>query len=424
MENVDESSLMVNAAAFAQPSVQARPTGRDRARASDIGAGGPIAGTSLSLGIAARPEDIEAEWRDLEARAPVSPYQRYDLCAAWARHAAAGAGIEVKIGVVRDKSGRAVLILPFGIARNLGVAAAVYLGGAHFNVNMPLVDPAWTLDAKTAGAILDAYAGAVRADVLLLRNQPRIWQRVLHPFAGLPHDLAPDDIRLVIIEDSYETYLACRLSRKMRSELKRKRIKLSDAGAVTLERATSVEEVDLLLAAFIGQKSKRLVAQGLGDPFVLPGVKAFLRESALAGLGGSGGMEIHAMMVNGKPISVRAGISHGKHLSFMVQSFDTEHQLAKYSPSEFLLNEVMAGASAKGFDSFDFGVGDGRFKQVWSNQMVPLFNIARPLTKKGRLYAGLMRLERAVTRSIKRNPGLFAAVQETRASIARLRALA
>jgi leucyl/phenylalanyl-tRNA--protein transferase len=41
------------------------------------------------------------------------------------------------------------------------------------------------------------------------------------------------------------------------------------------------------------------------------------------------------------------------------------------------------------------------------------------VTKKGRLYAGLMRLKSATIRSIKRNPRLFAAVQDGRALAAR-----
>lgn len=431
MANVENGSLLLNGigarrAGFrpcrGDSTVQQQRPGS--ARASGIGATGSIPGTSLTLGLAKAPDEIEAEWRHLETCAPFSPYQRFDLCAAWARHAAPGAGIEIKIGVVRDESASVVAILPFGISRRLGVAAAVYLGGAHFNMNMPLADAKLAFDAKTAGAVLDAYAEAAGADVLALHNQPEAWLGRPHLFAAVPHDLAPDDVRVVEVAGSYDEYLKTQLTRKMRSELRRKGLKFNEAGPTAMHRAHTVEEIDRLLHIFVEQKSKRLASQGRGDPFVLPGVREFLREALLAGLDGRGGMEIHWMTVDGRVTSIRGGVRHGAQLSFMVQSFDTSDPIAKYSPSEFLLNELMAGAHAEGVNAFDFGVGDGRFKQAWSNGLVPLFNITRAATNKGRLYASVMRLERAVIRTIKRNPSLFGAVQDARASLARFRGVA
>ncbi len=197
-------------------------------------------------------------------------------------------------------------------------------------------------------------------------------------------------------------------------------MKFEEAGAARAVRAATPEDVDRFLAAFIEQKSKRLAAQGLDDPFALPGVKNFLRDAALSGLAGPG-MEMHAIEANGRLVSVRAGACHRDHYSFMVQSFDTEDALAKYSPSEYLMAEVLADSCKQGIFTFDYGVGDGRFKKVWSNDVAQLFNVTYAVTKKGQLYASFMRLSSAAIRYIKRNPRLFSAVQDARALSARLR---
>jgi CelD/BcsL family acetyltransferase involved in cellulose biosynthesis len=376
---------------------------------------------SLSLTVAAELGAVDGDWTELQDRAAVSPYQRFDLAEAWVRHAAGAADLEPRIGIVRDETDRVVMILPFGLVRQLGITAGVYLGGSHFNVNVPLADPELRLEASTAGRLLDAYCRATGADLLLLENQPDRWGGKPHPFLGLPGYAAPDDVRLTTIEGDYQAYLVKQMTRKMRSELRRKTVKFNDAGIAGATRAATPQDVEWYLAAFIEQKSKRLASQGLGDPFAEPGVKGFLREAALAGLSGAGGVELYALELNGQVLSVRAGVRHRGHLSFMVQSFDTEDPLAKYSPAEFLLHEMLAKAREQGLTSFDFGVGDGRFKQVWSNDVAQLFNIVHPVTKKGQLYAGLMRLKGAAIRSIKRNPRLFAAVQDARALSARLR---
>jgi CelD/BcsL family acetyltransferase involved in cellulose biosynthesis len=157
---------------------------------------------------------------------------------------------------------------------------------------------------------------------------------------------------------------------------------------------------------------------------VLPGVKEFLREAALHGLAGGGGLELRAIVRDGHILSVRAGVRHGDHHSLMVQSFDTEHMLAKHSPGEYLLTEVLLAGRIQGVASFDFGVGDGRFKQVWSNDVVPMFNIAHGVTKRGQMLAGLIKSNDAAKRYIKRSPKLLSRVQNARALGARLRGVA
>jgi CelD/BcsL family acetyltransferase involved in cellulose biosynthesis len=66
--------------------------------------------------------------------------------------------------------------------------------------------------------------------------------------------------------------------------------------------------------------------------------------------------------------------------------------LAKFSPSEYLIAEVLKDGCRHGFTNFDFGVGANRFKKVWSNGAVGLFNVTHAASAKGQLYAGMMRL--------------------------------
>jgi CelD/BcsL family acetyltransferase involved in cellulose biosynthesis len=150
-------------------------------------------------------------------------------------------------------------------------------------------------------------------------------------------------------------------------------------------------------------------------------VTDFLRDAALHGLAGGGGLELRAIARDRHILSVRAGVRHGDHHSLMVQSFDTQHMLAKHSPGEYLLTEVLLSGRTEGVTSFDFGVGDGRFKQVWSNDVVPMFNIAHGVTRRGQILAGLIKSKDATKRYIKRSPKLRSKVQDARVLGARLR---
>lgn len=379
-------------------------------------------GEPLSLTLVSELDHIARDWRDLAQRALVSPYQSFDLAELWVRHAAEAACVEPRVGVVHDAQGRLVAILPFGLMRRLGTTVGVYLGGSHFNVNLPLVDPNLRLGPGAVTRFLDEYCRITGADLLHLYHQPVAWRGVEHPFVCLPHQDAPDGISLILIAGGdFPKFVATQITRKVRSELRRKAAKFTEAGARTI-RAETPQDVDRCLDAFMRQKAKRLAAQGLDDPFVLPGIEAFFRDAALRGLGGPEGMEFHALALpDGRLLAVRAGARHQDQYALMVQSFDPDDPLAKYSPSEHLIAEVLADGCRRGFVDFDFGVGANRFKKVWANGAVELFNLTHAVSSKGRLYAGLMQLAGAAARHIKRNPKLFSAVQEARALSARIR---
>ncbi len=379
-------------------------------------------GEPLSLAVTSTLDSISGEWQALQQRAPVSPYQTFDLAEPWLLHAAEAAGFEPRIGVLRNAKREVVMILPFGLIRRLGTTAAIYLGGSHFNVNIPLVDPSLDLGPGSLTRILDAYCLATGADLLHLYHQPVTWRGARHPLLCLPHQDAADDVSLILIEGGdFPKFLATEIARKVRSELRRKAAKFAEAG-VRAVRADTPEDVEGFLAAFMRQKSERLASQGLDDPFAAPGIKDFFRDAALRGLNGRGGMEFHAVASpNGHLLAVRAGARHQGQYAFMVQSFDADDPLAKYSPSEFLIAEVLADGCRRGFTDFDFGVGPNRSKKVWANGVAELFDLTYAVTAKGRLYAALMQLTGVATRYIKRNPKLFSAVQDARALKARVR---
>ncbi len=379
-------------------------------------------GEPLSLAVVSTLEALAGDWQALQQRAPVSPYQSFDLAEPWLLHAAGAAGFEPRIGVLRNAKGEVAMILPFGLIHRLGTAVGVYLGGSHFNVNLPLVDPSLDLGPGSIVQILDAYCRITGADLLHLFHQPVAWRGKPHPFLCLPHHDAPDDISLISIDGGdFPRFLATEVARKARSELRRKAAKFAEAGARTV-RATTPQDVERFIDAFTLQKSQRLAAQGLDDPFAAPGIKAFFRDAALRGVHQPDGMEFHALASpDGHLLAVRAGARHQDQYALMVQSFDGDDPLARYSPSEYLIAEVLADACRRGFTDFDFGVGPNRSKKVWTNGVAKLFDVTYAINAKGRLYAGLMQLTGVAMRYIKRNPRLFSAVQDARALGARVR---
>lgn len=363
---------------------------------------------------------LEADWRSLQDRAVISPYQIFDFVAPWVRHAAAGAQVRPRIGTVRDASGRIVMIMPFGVANGRLAATAGYLGGTHSNVNMPLVDPEFAAraDAVAMAGLIDAYCRRAGADLAVLSHQPRAWLGVTHPFAGLPCLPSTDDVKRVDLGAAFEEAMSGPGTRDLRSKLRRKQARLRGEGAAIGVEALDAPQIERALSAFLDQKAVRLAGMGAGNPFAEPGIAAFLRDASFAGAGRSTGLHWNVVDTATGVLAVQGLVRHGAQVSLMVQSFATSHALARYSPGEVLLADLLARSSRQGVAQVDFGLGDARYKTTWSNASTAMVDCVRPVTPIGHAAASLAHLRTATMRAIKGNDALYGALKTARRRIA------
>ena len=107
-----------------------------------------------------------------------------------------GRGLLRQLSVLRLGGAAIIASLAFFLISNFGV----YLGGSHFNVNLPLVDPGLPLVPGAVTRILDECCRIAGADLLHLYHQPVAWHGAEPPFLCLPHQEAPDDISLILVD--------------------------------------------------------------------------------------------------------------------------------------------------------------------------------------------------------------------------------
>src|SRR6202163_223605 len=89
----------------------------------------------------------EPFWRSLEREdAWATPYQRFDLLAAWQHHVGARKGIVPFIVIGFDVAGRPLFLWPFGRKRVGPITVAGFLGSKHASFNIGL----WRRDLAAA----------------------------------------------------------------------------------------------------------------------------------------------------------------------------------------------------------------------------------------------------------------------------------
>ena len=352
---------------------------------------------------------VEPYWRTLErADALATPYQRYDFLRLWQTHVGSARGITPFI-VVGFSAGRTPLFLwPFGVRRIAGLRVIGFLGGKHANFNMGLWrrDVAARVGAKDLRSVLAQLAG--QADMLMLVNQPLTWAGTTNPFALLPQQRAANFGFSGSLVPDFEALLRARTKPGTRKKMRRKERMLAGFGEVRFERASDPHEVRRVLDAFFKQKSARMRMQGLDDVFAAPGVRRFI-EAAVTEPLPEPPIELYALLVDDIIVATIGGIVGDGRFSAMFNSIG-QGRYAAESPGEQLMVHLVRACCERGLDTFDLGIGESRYKQLFCGDAEPLFDSYLPLSPAGRLLAIAFRIGGTAKRAIKQRAMLWAIV--------------
>ena len=138
----------------------------------------------------------EPFWRRLEAgRALATPYQRFDLLAAWQHHVGARGGVTPFMVTGFDAAASRCSSGRWPHPQRGRCTLVKFLGSKHANFNGGLWrrDVASAISAQDIRGIFERIASCGhRVDLLALYSQPLGWDGIANPFALLPHQSSVD----------------------------------------------------------------------------------------------------------------------------------------------------------------------------------------------------------------------------------------
>jgi len=351
--------------------------------------------------------EVEAAWRDFDARQFSTPYQRFDLLQAWQSEIGAREGAEPCIVIAYDADGRALVLLPLVLRAKHGIRIASFMGGKHTTFNMALWDREFAREAAATdlAALLSGLRAKSSADVLSLTQQPQHWQGDLNPFALWPRQRSANDCPLLTMVpgDPPEN----RISNSFRRRMKTKERKLQGPG-YRHHIAEADADIDRLLDWFFRVKPLRMAEQKLPDVFAEPGVADFVRKTCRARLPGGGRLiGIHALECDDEVIAIFAGVSDGHRFSMMFNTY-TMSERSRYSPGLILMRHIIDHYAGRNYCALDLGIGSDEYKRLFCKSDEAIFDSFVPLTTRGRMIAITMSGFNRLKRQVKHNPALLA----------------
>ena len=371
----------------------------------------------LRVRVADTSEAVASAWDALDEMGVGSAYQSRRFLEPWIASVAPSAGLTPCIGLVEDDAGRPVALLPFGVSRRGPLHAVVYLGGRDSNLNMPLVDPALTLDRDGARILLRRLAQAMRPrpDLFILTNQPSVWRGHVNPFAFEDASQSPSAAYGATFGNDIKGFLAAHESREARKKNRSKAARLASFGAVQFERAPP-DQAKEIVATFLAQKEAHLARRGIIAGLDNAPMRMFFNAVA-APPSGQPVLELYLLRVDDKIVASFGGLPCDTHWHGLINSFESEPSVARCSPGDLLLRDVLADLGQRGFQSFDLGVGEARYKAAVCDDRIELVDAIVPITAAGHIYAAAETLRLSAKRWVKQRPAALKAVQTLRKAL-------
>jgi CelD/BcsL family acetyltransferase involved in cellulose biosynthesis len=362
-----------------------------------------------------------ALWRSFQRRATTTPFQDYDWLSNWHDADVSPSGTKPFIVMVFEND-RLRLLAPLAVEKCRFVNRLVWLGHQVNDYNAPLVDPAWLdrLDKNRAQRLWDKITHcAADADYLHLIRHPSRLGAQANPFIGRqPLEYSCAAHYLSLKRDWPQLYAQLR-SAKSRRRVREKSRKLAKSGRVVFRRVRGHAQITQNIRTALTWKQNQLDRRGSRNPFANGRYEHLLLRLAKDG-GAHDLLRVYVLEIDRKPLAVTVALIKGDTFNLFIPAFDdVAHR--NCSPGTIMLINLMELAARAGLATFDFSMGDERYKFDWCDGRLTISYQTETLTPAGALSAAIDRWRIALKRRIKRRPALFDALQTANAHRTRVK---
>ena len=385
-------------------------------------AGAPSAAAAADVRIALHEDlaSLERDWRAFEKIADGTVFQSFDWVSLWQHHIGRREGVRPVIVTARDGHGQLLFLLPLGIERGGLARRLTFLGTRLCDYNGPLLAPELgaRVDAARFRDVWSEILGRLQShpefgfDVVHFDKMQRTVGAQPNPFIGLgviPH---ANGAYVTKLGTEWESFYSEKRSSATRRRDRTKRKKLGEFGEVKFVTAEGADALNATLDTLMDQKSKSFAAMGVTNIFALPGYSDFYHAlSRMQGL-----VHVSRLDVGNEVAAANLGLIFRGSYYHLLASYNGG-ELSKYGPGAAHLHDLLRYAIGRSCQTFDFTIGDERYKQEWSDGHIVLFDHVSPASVRGCIAAAKLYAVGRTKRFIKQNPALWEKVYKIRAVI-------
>lgn len=304
--------------------------------------------------------------------------------------------------LIEISAGDGALFLPVSLSSCGPFRFARITGGKHASFHAPGLAGNPEISAQTLRATLVKAGREAGIDAFIFSDCPVNYAGRDNPLTILPRQSSPSSGWAVTLDSDADALLERLSDKEYRKKLRHKVNRLAGIGVLKAGWAEAPEERTAVFEKLFEWKAARFGEMGIDDPFAAPGMREFLTRAVE-----NGAMRLFTLHAGERLVAALAGASAGGCFSGMLNGHENEFEIARTSPGEQLVVQLIRTLAAEGYRQFDLGVGEARYKMRYCPERIALVDSAIGVSAKGFLAARAFLIARAAKRIIKQNPRLM-----------------
>lgn len=284
-------------------------------------------------------------------------------------------GLTAQTLVIRcADSNRLLGILPLISQKMMGARILEYANLGLVDYAIPVFHPDlfnWIPDASEVSSALSQMLG--RYDILCIKHMPTSNPSILRLFPNAFMKRAGFSCHKVMLADNFEDWRKVAISPKERKSRDRKRRALEKQGTWAWHILDNPKDIDETLEKLRAFRKPRYADREGTDQIQRDDAFAFYRKLAHAGLA-SGFVTLFVFTLDREIVSIQYGLSHNKCFSMLMPGIDYE-RIGRFSPGLLINEDMIKDRIEKGYEIFDFTVGDEPYKQKFGTISAPIYTL-------------------------------------------------
>ena len=252
-----------------------------------------------------------------------------------------------------------------------------------------------------------------RHDWIEFEKMPETIGAEINPFVGLELTPNANSAHIMQLGSDWETFYRAKRSSATRRHDRAKRRRMAEFGDIRFVTATDPTDARSTLETLMQQKSQSFARKGISDMFARPGYREFFLDLA-SNPATRHLVHVSRIEVDTTDAAANFAIVHGDCYYHILSSY-CDGRLTRFGPGALHLRELMGYAIERGLNTFDFTIGDERYKSEWCDVRLQLFDYSAATTWRGWPASALSATRRRLKRYIKQTPVIWRLVSRLRA---------
>lgn len=370
----------------------------------------------LSLSLYDNLDYVKPLWQKFEETALLTPFQTTSWLYQWHCHIGTLEQVKPLVVVVEDGAGP-LIILPLQIEKGV-LRKLSWLGSDLNDYNCPLIAQDYWARAKGLSTVdiwrqvlvlINAQAG-FQHDYIRLEKMPDQICGQANPMIALGTKLGASHAYRTQMEGNFDEFYTSKRSSKSKSKDRYSRRKLAELGNLSMVCPDEVLGIRGVVDTLIEQKSARFEQMGVENFFQKPGYMDFYRAVAAEQ---RDLIHVSELRVGDKTAAANFGLTFRGAYYYVLTSY-AQGETSRFSPGTVHLLDVMKLFIEKGFNAFDFTIGDEPYKVEWCDGKNALYDHMDASTMQGRAALAYWQAFQSTKRYIKQTPSLWNAYSKLR----------